>query len=441
MYDDSISKRQFLRSAVCAGSMLFLGNPLEHTLWAQEDRPLINQRLAREKVLGLLMGSAIGDALGGPIEFQSAEDVSEMVAHCRGWDDDRQLIEIDLDRFAESLQLHSYKTFRPLPEAYGQWQSNAEAGTVTDDTRHKLILIDALRLAVKSGELPVSHRDLAKAYLEFPQQKAIVSRPRYKQLCDESLREYWKSARWVLGSRDTNIAAPPDRIWAGIPTCCGQMTLPPLAAIYPGQPTEAYRASYALSFFDTGAAKDINSALVAGLSIALLQSPPTNSSDRRQVWSAVIETMKATDPYRYSEIPFVERPTTKWLSFAEQAVRRAERRPKVLYEILEQQGQVKYYWESHFILALVFSAIEFCDFDPLAAMALILDFGHDTDSGAQLLGAFAGAIYGPDLFSRELQQPVISRLDADYDVDLDQWADLLQRLADREKYPQVISLD
>ena len=289
-----------------------------------------------------------------------------------------------------------------------------------------MVLMNALRKASEASASPLTESDLARSYVDFAQALVITSRPEYREVCEESFREFWKAARWVLGERDLQLAAPPDRIWGGTPTCCGQMTMLPLAAIYQGRPEPAYRKTYELSFFDIGAAKDINSAIVAGLSIALTLPIPKSRQDRRATWKTITEAMRETDPYRYEHVPFVQRPTVRWLNFAQEAVKYSRRRPKRLYQFLEDHGEVKYFWESHFILSLVFSAIEFCDYDPLAAMALILDFGHDTDSGAQLLGAFVGAIHGSNLFHKPLQEPVITRLREDYDVDLNEWVDLLQ---------------
>lgn len=384
------------------------------------------ESIGRDRIRGILLGSMIGDALGGPIEFQKAELVAEYTPNCRGWQEGRQITGEDLTAFANSLKLISYGHFRPNPEPYGQWSAHAPPGTITDDTRHKMVLMNTLRKVSEKSAPALTESDLAQCYVDFAQVLAITSRPEYRELCEESFREFWKAARWVLGERDLQLAAPPDRIWGGTPTCCGQMTMLPLAAIYPGRPDSAYRKTYELSFFDIGAAKDINSAIVSGLSIALTLPVPKNRQDRRGAWKTITEAMRETDPYQYEEVPFVQRPTVRWLNFAQEAVKHSQRRPKRLYQYLEDHGEAKYFWESHFILSLVFSAIEFCDYDPLAAMALILDFGHDTDSGAQLLGAFVGAIYGPQLFPEQLQEPVITRLREDYDVDLNEWTDLLQ---------------
>lgn len=381
-----------------------------------------------ERIRGLLLGSMIGDALGGPIEFQKSADVADRVINCRAWPDERRLTDSDLRDFAASLEMGSYAEFRPETEPYGQWRENAASGTVTDDTRHKMVLVSALKTIAERQPFSLTAEDLAQAYRDFAKHSAIKRRPEYRQLCEESFREFDLAARWVLGERDLDIAAPPDRIWAGTPTCCGQMTMPPLAAIYAGRPVEAYRATYEASFFDVGTAKDINASIVAGLSVALQIPQPKDVSSRKAAWQKIIDTMRTTDPYRYAKVPFAARPTTDWLDRARKVAKDANGKPKQLYELLLKRGQVRYFWESHFILLLVFATIEFCDYDPLAALAVILDFGHDTDSGAQLLGAFAGALHGPQLFLADLQRPVLKQLADDYDVSLDDWVQLLSQL-------------
>lgn len=413
----TLSRRELFAAAGIWAASYRLG-------WSQPatDDPLT------ERISGLLLGSMIGDALGGPIEFQKSSDVADRVLNCRAWSDDRRLTDADLRDFAASLKMGSYAEFRPNTEPYGQWRENALPGTVTDDTRHKMVLLSALKTIADRQPFSLTAEELAQAYLDFAKHPAIDRRPEYRELCEESFREFYLAARWVLGERNLDIAAPPDRIWAGTPTCCGQMTMPPLAAIYAGRPVEAYRVTYEASFFDVGTAKDINASIMAGLSVALQIPQPTNASSRKAAWQKITDTMRETDPYRYAEVPFAARPTTDWLDRARKVAKDANGMPKQLYELLLKRGQVRYFWESHFILLLVFATIDFCDYDPLAALAVILDFGHDTDSGAQLLGAFAGALHGPKLFSADLQRPVLKQLADDYEVSLDEWVRLLSQM-------------
>jgi hypothetical protein len=267
----------------------------------------------------------------------------------------------------------------------------------------------------------------------------VRAKPHYARLCQENLSEFIKSAQWLLGRRDPEQALPPERMWGGIPTCAGQMALLPLGALYPGQPELAYRAAYHLGFIDNGTAKDLNAALVAGLASAL--TTPFGPDNPQGAWRQVIQCMKATDPYRYHDIPWVERPIQRWLDFAHNASARAQHRPKQLFHILENEASPHYWWDAHFLIAVTFSLLELCRFDALASLHLALDFGHDTDSAAQLIGAFAGALHGPDVFPATMQAQVVTRLQADYGESFSDWVDLLVTLPDTVKSTEIIQIE
>ena len=66
--------------------------------------------------------------------------------------------------------------------------------------------------------------------------------------------------------------------------------------------------------------------------------------------------------------------------------------------------------------------------DPLTALQLTVEWGHDTDSYASLLGAFVGAMNGKAVFPDALLTPVHARLLADFSVDLGAEAAFLQSL-------------
>jgi ADP-ribosylglycohydrolase len=73
--------------------------------------------------------------------------------------------------------------------------------------------------------------------------------------------------------------------------------------------------------------------------------------------------------------------------------------------------------------------LRLCEFEPLSALHLTLDFGHDTDSYAQVLGALAGAVHGMDIWNKETSTAVESRLAADYGETIDDWIDILAESA------------
>ncbi len=392
-----------------------------------------NEKLTTaDRVRGMLIGSMIGDAAGGPVEFGEYETVRTILADTRAWENDRRIDDNELTKLADTFSLADYSDVRPDPAAYGQWPANAPAGTVTDDTRHKFVMFDALRRLQTRPDKALTPKDLASAYISYCNRPFIAKNPERAKLNEECFREFCLAAHWILGERDLNKARPPERQWSGVATCAGQMTLLPIAGIYPGNPTAAYRAAWGIGFIDNGPAKDLNAAMVAGLAaaISLAESPLTAQ------WKHVIKTMRETDPLGYSEVKFVGRPLHKWLDMAESIAERADGRPARLFSMLENDAKPVYWWDAHFIIVCVFSILHFFKYNPLAAMHLALDFGHDADSTAQLMGAFVGAIHGPDVFPQNMRNTVTQRVSADYQEELNEMVELLLKLQDRQRYPQ-----
>jgi ADP-ribosylglycohydrolase len=432
---ETLSRRDFLgkvsSSLTTLGIFPFLMNIDSPKAYAAADSDVL-----RDRIEGMLLGSLIGDAAGGPVEFCNPEEIVSYMPATRNWADDRKLDSAAITKLADSFQLLSYEKLRPEAAPYGQWTVKAPPGTITDDSRLKIILFNTLRQARDNKAFPISNRDLAQQFLAFEKTATIQHRPSYQKLCETSLRELIKASRWVLGERKLSSALPPERLWGGVATNVGQMVLLPLSALYPGQPLDAYLATYNLGFFDNGPAKDINSAVVAGLAAAL--TTPVDDSNQMSAWNHVVETMKNTDPYQYSKIPWVGKPTVHWLDFAHSAVERADNKPKRLFEILEKEGKPYYWWDAHFVFASTFAILEFCRFNSLASLHLALDFGHDTDSAAQLIGAFAGAMYGTKVFPEKMRLQVTTQLQKDYDQDFCEWVELLLSLNKTQQFPELI---
>ncbi len=434
----TISRRDFLQKV--SSSIATLGVfPFLLSNYSSKAYAAIDSGVLRDRIEGMLLGSLIGDAAGGPVEFRNPREIVSYMPATRKWPDDRKLNSQAIAKLADSFGLLSYEKLRPNPEPYGQWTVKAPPGTVTDDSRFKIILFNTLREACENKTFPISPGDLAQQFLAFEKTPAIQRRPAYRKLCEEWLGEFIKAARWVLGERNLNTALPPERIWGGVATNAGQMILLPVSALYPGRPSDAYRASYHLAFFDNGPARDINSAAAAGLAVALALRVDTSS--QISAWNHVIESMKTTDPYQYSKIPWVGKPAARWLDFAHSAAQRADGKPKRLFEILENEGKPHYWWDAHFIFASAFAVLEFCRFNALASLHLALDFGHDTDSAAQLIGAFAGAMYGTKVFPEKMRLQIITQLQKDYDESVSEWVELLLSLNKIRQSPELIQFN
>ncbi len=378
-----------------------------------------------QRLRGLLLGSFIGDALGGPIEFQPKEAVARLRNPPKQWALGEKLDASARAAAADRLrfQWRDYSALRPTPEPYAHWGFNAPAGTITDDSRHKLVLLDALREAV-AGD-PVEVATLARAYLAWPSRPELRARPGWSRLQQDWLTEWWYASRWILGERDLARARPPERMWNGLATCCGQMTSLPLACVYAGAPVQAYESAFTLGFFDNGWGRDLNAALVAGLAVALVLP---KDRDPMSAWTSVAAAMRTTDPYGHGQIPWCQRSVDRWLGLAQRLVAEAAGEPARLFAGLDREFRDTVKWEAQVPLTVVAACWELAGGDPLAALVLTLEWGHDSDSYAQIAGALAGALHGPGIFPEAWQREVEERLLADYGVRLEVEVDLLASL-------------
>lgn len=424
---NTLSRRQFLRFS----SLALVCGPA--CLRAAETAPAAD---VAARIHGLLLGTAFGDALGGPIEFQAPEQVRRLPDPPKVWSAEEVLDAPGRAAAAARLRLRSYRDLRPKPDSYGQWNVESPPGTITDDTRHKLVLLAGLRKAEMENRWPFSVRDLARAYLDWPASRAATLHPEYAPLAADWLEEWQLAARWVLGERGAN-ALPPERMWQGLPTCCGQMTLLPVAALFAGQPERAYRAAYHLAFFDNGWGRDMNAVLVAGLATALVV--PVEPRRPARAWEQVLSAIRVTDPFRYGSIRWTRRAVHRWLDLALQLAREAEGRPARLFAALESEFKHTIKWEAQVPFVVAFACLALAEYDALAALQLSIEWGHDTDSYAQLVGAFLGALHGPELFAPAWREAVTSRLMADHEVDLAEEARRLDRLRQLAGQRAVIS--
>ena len=352
-----------------------------------------------KRIEGLLFGSLIGDAAGGPVEFVETDWYSDSLLT-------QPLSGETKTALAERFHLRDYPK---KAEPYAQWIDYAPAGTITDDSRYKLLLLQSVK---EKGALS------RKGFLEY-----LIAYHDTPGAFNDSLKiawleEYMYRYRWLAGNRKPSEAYPPERVWGGIATMAGQMPYLPVAAFYPGNPEEAYKKTWQLNLLDVGYGKDFTSALAAGLSQALVAEPGD--------WNTVLETMRATDPYAFAEVPWVPRRFTMWMDRASGYVE--ENQPGIpaeLFEKLEKGLRSVTWWEARVPPVLTFAILEATDYDPLASMELALAFGRDTDSTAQLMGAFLGAMYGAEAFPEEIRAEIDKKLGAQYDISVEKMVKII----------------
>jgi ADP-ribosylglycohydrolase len=353
----------------------------------------------KSKIEGMLIGSAIGDAAGGPVEFVVPPERSFWSTT------ERKITKKGIETLGSLFRL------RPYPkdaEPFAQWEPYGPEGTITDDTRFKLILFHTLQK--HDGKLTLEN--FARSVMDFRE----VLPEKYRDNYDEWIPEIAFATHWALGK--TENAYPVERIWGGIPTMEGQMPFLPIAALHPEDPEWCYLKTYELGYFDIGIAKDINSALVAGLARAL-------QADGN--WENFEAAMRTTDPYKYGEVLYVERQLHKWLDLSHRLVAEADDNIARLFTLLEENLETTYWWEAWVPLVVVMACTEIVDYHPLASMQLMIEFGHDTDSYAQVMGAILGAIHGKEVWPEKIRTTMNNRMKEQFRQNVDDWLILIEK--------------
>ncbi len=351
------------------------------------------------KIEGMLIGSAIGDAAGGPVEFVSPPERSYWSTT------NKKITKKGIEELGALFKL------RPYPkevEPFAQWEAYGREGTITDDTRFKIIFFNCL----KKNKGKLTRKKFAQAVLDFRNELS----EEYKKHYDWWIPEIEYATNAALGKKKN--AYPVERIWGGIPTMEGQMPFLPVAALNPENPEWCYLKTYELGYFDIGVAKDINSALVAGLARAL-------QADGN--WTNFEEAMRTVDPYNYNNVLYVDRQLNKWLDISNELVQRADGNISKLFVLLENNLQTTYWWEAWVPIVVVMACAEIVDYHPLASMQLMMEFGHDTDSYAQVMGAVLGAIHGKEIWPIEMRETVNLRMKEQFGQNVNDWMLLVDK--------------
>ena len=323
--------------------------------------------------------------------------------------------------------MHSYAQLRPDTAAYGPWRANARRGTITDDSRHKIILMRSLRKMLADHRDRLTRQDLARQFVAFRPHEDREPDEALAVLVDEGLREYRYASRWLLGERDPAKAAASRAVMVRHRKLQRANGATSAGGRFSGRARFGVPRNVWIDFVDAPGARDIAAALNAGLAAVL--DPELDAATVNQRWDRLLVAMRETDPYRLRQVPFAGRPLDRWLDLADSIVKRSQGRPARAYELLESEGKPVYYWDAHFTLLVPLTMLKFCEFDPLAAMHLTLDFGHDTDSYAQVLGAMAGAVHGTNIFPVSMRTDVEARFLDDYGESIDQWVKTLSEAA------------
>ncbi|MBB4078594.1 hypothetical protein GGR28_001207 [Lewinella aquimaris] len=352
-----------------------------------------------DKVLGSLVGSAIGDAMGAPTEMWTQGDITDEYGH------------------VDSLDLVLRE---PSPE--GPWNYNLPPGAGTDDTRWKSLMVEFMveehaQRAPNGPLLPGAGR--FSKFINGRYSASVDDLKATEGLDPEPLEDAMRRLTWLQEwAKVTRAYAARDldgyrnalsRFYGGEMSCAGMLFSPVLGAAFPGRPEKAYRAAYDLALFDLGYARDI-----AGLTAALTSAAFTPGAGP----GTFVDVMREVDPEGFFRSRLIGRIAYQQFRQARSIVRTARRltqeevramkfrmpdtypydsltygRMLKAYELLDRAKQdVPFHaGEIHLInlTALLFSGYEFGP-----AMEFVINYGRDNDTVAAVTGAILGALHG-----------------------------------------------
>jgi ADP-ribosylglycohydrolase len=376
-----------------------------------------------DKILGSLVGSAIGDAMGAPTEMWSRGDIGDEYGHVNRLD----------------LVLRE-----PSPE--GPWNYNLPPGAGTDDTRWKELAVRYLVAEHRyrnGGPFRPDARRFAR-FINASYTESIAALRATTGVEPEPMEDAMRRLTWLQEwARVTRAYAAGDldgyrdamsRFYGGEMSCAGMLYAPVLGAAFPGRPERAYEAAYELGLFDLGYARDI-SGLTAALTAAAF-TPAADSLTFRRV-------MRETDPAGFFRSRLLGRVAYQQYRQARGIVRAARKlspadvrkmdlrlpagypydsltygRTVRAYQLLAEARQdVPFHAGEIHLINL--TALLFADFEFAPAMEFIVNYGRDNDTVAAVTGAILGALHGFSVLPQEDRETVLRVNREVLDIDLE----------------------
>lgn len=347
-----------------------------------------------DKVLGALVGSAIGDAMGASTEMWRREDIQLKYGYITG--------------LTPAVRPQS-------PE--GTWDHNLTAGATTDDTRWKFAMVKYLSTNFDASNAKEAEAEnfadfIVDYYTSLTNGLAPDGSVPNTDVLDAQIEKIdWikEWARVAMAFQDGPEAyqLALNRFYGGEMSCAGQLYTP-MFGLVGMTADEAYDLAYTHSIFDIGYAKDISG----------LVSAMTHMGLRSENMDSIINTATFVDPIGYQDSRLVGRIA---FSLADVSVRNVLAiKSLILSDSLSAADSIKYKMPAGFpgnqkdwirqesiyqfleknekaiafhsgeIWQILVTALQFGEGDFEKTMQFIINYGRDNDT----VGAVAGMILG-----------------------------------------------
>ena len=339
-----------------------------------------------DRVLGGLVGSAIGDAMGASTEMWYRKDIQLKYGYITG--------------LTPAVRQES-------PE--GTWENNLQAGATTDDTRWKYLMVKYFSGNSGNTGPEAFARFIASYYQSVAGDLAdreILKNPdalagRLEKV--DWIREWARVAlAYTKGPEDYEQAL--SRFYGGEMACAGMLYSPVFGLLSPN-PEAAYRTAYEHSLFDHGYAKDIT-AQVAAMTQTALQGSSMDS---------ILDTSVFVDPYRYQDSRLLGRISLQIADATRNTVRLAKEGPTTgtdtipppsypgtsadwsrqdyIYSYLEKNERAVPFHAGE-IWQIVIAGLAYGQGDFQKTMEFIINYGRDNDTTAAVAGMILGTRLG-----------------------------------------------
>ncbi len=379
----------------------------------------MSREILYDKILGSLVGSAIGDAMGAPTEMWA-----------------RSNIRLEYG-FVDSLD---NMVREPSPE--GIWDYNLPAGGTTDDTRWKVftgVYMEKNMADLYADDGPDPFEFAGFVVDQYNKETKTLQNidsfdpaPYEEQIWRIAwLQEFAMVAKPYAENDLEGYHDAVNKFYGGDMACPGLLYSPVLGVAFPGAPENAYRAAYELSIFDIGYARDIMALSTAMVAAAMVHDATPEK---------VLNVLKEVDPEKFFRSRLLGRITYRIyrdaLSIVEEA-RRIQSADAVKME-LDTRGKDALYmahmqkafsmldernqdvpFHSGEIHLINLTALLFSDFDFRKAMEFVINYGRDNDTVAAVTGAVLGAFYGFDKLPADMKTPILNTNKERLGIDLE----------------------
>ncbi len=312
----------------------------------------LKQTILYKKIYGALVGSAIGDAMGGPVEMYYYRDIIKK----HGW----------------VSSLLPYDDIKP--SAHGPWST--AAGTYTDDSRMAKIFLESI---LKCGGVP-NEKDIVKAYNDY----YYNAKP---GLPKEFIEEYYMKG--LFGDHK--------QIFGGQPTNGAIMGIAPFGVINPCNPQKALDDAFKAAFMVEGYAR--YSAAIAASAISAAMIPNIEFTE------VIEESIKALNQHKkrvegklWQNSHMYPHVAMKNETLIRECIAIANKYEdtKSLREELLKKVEQQFFADGAETLAIAFTMFHKAKGNFRDTIEACVNFGRDNDSSAAVAGAIAGAYNGID---------------------------------------------